>query len=434
MQALLDKIKQEVFTRRPVLLGLLEQFGNKSLKDYVVNCWQVPSEKPNELFLNVFKKQGENLYGKDVTEAIIKQLTNKPLVSTIDHLGIWNHPIFVNSSLIYSLHFKPNEFAVVLATESVSLNNTSSWSGSLLLHDQLLKQQRYSFFPDKLKTLPVFSAPGLVKKNLELINEHSKELFIKLFEKLNVQNLSSGLNFSLQSSILSSRLWELVFPSAPKLIYIPLESLIAEYLLEVLNNPEHLLAKLINRKDLWQKYYGQDHTFMFWGIDIKGRRKSLPELPENYMELLSLRKIYPSSTLCYIALLDAGIACVGGFTQTTWLTEIKEKLSLILKDLSMSASHIEVMPTKNFAESTLALLKIQDNIINPTSLDLFFQNKGYYSTYFKLAETLTFEQSLNLAIPTIYSVVVPKAEQDPSINLEEIEKSLIKDYKIQDLL
>ena len=167
MSTELQKIQQEVFARRPVLLDIIRQYGQASVIDYVQNFWEVPEQKPNELFLAVFKNELLKIYDQNTVEGVCKQLILKPLISTIDHQGIWNHPIFVNSSLIYSLHFKPQEYAVVLATESVSLNNTSSWSGSLLHHNSNLNLIRHSLFPDKQKTLPVLSVPKIQTKNIE---------------------------------------------------------------------------------------------------------------------------------------------------------------------------------------------------------------------------------------------------------------------------
>ena len=140
-----EKMQQEVFKGRPVLAEILESYGKYSLADYVERVWQTLSQPPDQIFIKILQTQAEEIYGVETAKALAGQILKNPLVSTISHHGISNHPIFVNSDLIYSLHFKPGKFAPVLSTESVSLNNTSSWSGSLLHHTGL-GSDRHSFF------------------------------------------------------------------------------------------------------------------------------------------------------------------------------------------------------------------------------------------------------------------------------------------------
>jgi hypothetical protein len=149
---------------------------------------------------------------------------------------------------------------------------------------------------------------------------------------------------------------------------------------------------------------------MFWGIDEKGRRQKLENLPEEneIKKLIEARKIYPSSPLCFMVLLEAGFACVGGFTQTTWLTEVKEKFISLLKDLEISSDlilNITGIPTKNFAESSLASLNVAGVEIQPAALDLFSTGKDYYPEFVKKADNITLAESLGQMMPEIYSVV-----------------------------
>ena len=263
-----------------------------------------------------------------------------------------------------------------------------------------------------------------------------------MLDSLKVQNIISSGSFSKQASLLTSELWGIVFPSAPRLLYIPLENLVLKYLLEVFQDPDNFLSRLVltpRGRELWQKYFAQEHTFLFWAIDADGRRRALSSLPESPSELLNLikqRKVYPASPLCFAVLLKAGIVCAGGFTQTSWLTSVKGKLVKLLGELPNvnSALAIEKIPTKNFAESSLAWLKLGPEYITPTAVDLFFAGADMYPKYLGLAEKLTLSQSLMLAMPTIYSVVVPKNEQMPGFNLEVARKQAFAKSEIQNLL
>jgi hypothetical protein len=434
MSELLDKIKKDVFAKRPVLLEIYNSHGAETLKDYVQKSWRVSSSPADPVFLGLLEESLSIVHGANIASEIKNQLSKKPLVSTVDHHGIWGHPIFVNSDLIYSLHFKPEEFALALSTESVSLNNTSSWSGSLLCHhDGSLK--RHSFFKDALKTLPVFSTPSVSVKD---ISRFKKGLDNKLQELVSVLALdkNSEFSFSQQASIATSNFWQGVFPSGPKLLYLPLESLILKYFLRLFDNPNSFITKIVltsEARGLWKKYFSDDHTFLFWGIDAKGRRKILTELPESSKEIILLiqeKKIYPSSPLCFAALLNAGMVCVGGFTQTTWLTEVKRKLIKLLQELGEGQDLIENISTKNFAESSLAWLKIGNEYKTPTGTDLFLTGQDLYPKYVKQASRLTLKDSLDLAMPVIYSVVVPKAEQIKDFSADSEQQKMLKSLGI----
>lgn len=440
----LIEIQNQVFALRPALAEIASKYGNSTLKNYIKEQWLIPQGAVDEQFLEVLKLELKAIYGQDLAETAISQLRKKPLVSTIDHHGIWNHPIFVNSALIYSLNFEPNELALTLATESVSLNNSSSWSGSLLYHNEQLNLERRSFFTDSKKTLPVFSVSPITFSDITRFQKITKGSFEQLLEALKIKDLLGAENFSTQACLLSLNFWQGLFPGAPKLVYLPLESLILKYLTGVLQNPQNFWSRLIltqQGRGLWREYFAAERTFMFWGIDGKGRRQainSLPEKPEAIFKLMGEKKIYPSSPLCFIVLLKVGLACAGGFTQTTWLSSVKEKfVSLFSRMPNVAATEILALssvPTKNFAESSLAWLPIKNKYLAPTAVDLYLADKDYYSKYLKLAESLTLDQSLKLAMPVIYHVVIPKGKKRVGPPPEAMQTAIFENLGIEKLL
>jgi hypothetical protein len=439
MEKELNTIKTEVFKRRPVLQAINERFGKLYLNDYVLNGWQFLNQKPEEKFLQVFQNFVNKIYGPEIANKASVQLQFKPLLSTVDHHGIWNHPIFVNSTLLHSLNFTTDELVIVLGTESVSLNN-SCWAGSLLYHNQDLFLERSSFFTDKEKMQTVYKTRGIEVKDVERVLQRQHIDFKDLFKKINFALPGS---FSQQAVKISSEFWKMVFPSAPSLLYLPLESLVVEYLLTCFQDLENIFSKIILSSDgrkFWKKYFGHEHTFMFWGLDEKGRRTVLTSLPENSLELIGLlrnKEIYPASPLCYCVLLYSGLACAGGFTQTTWLTSIKENFLSLLKNLAVNQSlisQISLVPTQNFAESSLAWLKMGSGFVEPSAVDLYLTNKDYYPVYKNMAKKITLEESLNLAMPEIYNIVVPKAEHDSTIDLNKLENEIIESLEIKQML
>ncbi|MBI3232396.1 MAG: hypothetical protein HYZ51_04970 [Candidatus Doudnabacteria bacterium] len=435
----LENIKNTVFKLRPVLKEIADLHSGESLSNYLRTGWQVPKSKPDRLFLYCLEQAVAEVYGKEIAVRARRQLENKPIVSTIDHHGIWNHPIFVNSALIYSLYFQPSELVLTLSTESVSLNNLSSWSGCLLEHDENLAIKRHSFFPDRLKSLPVFSAPAINKSGFKKVYSGMSAKTSELVSLLETESIYDCQDFSTQACSMSAKVWQAVFPSASSLLYLPLERLVSQYLLKIFEDPRHILTRLVasqEGKDLWRKYFFDEHTFLFWGIDAKGRRKAFTGLPDDFSAIIRQiqeKRVYASSPLCFAVLLSVGLTCVGGFTQTTWLTRIKKKLSSLLTEFDRlyPSARIDVMPTENFAETSLAWQKTQDTYIMPTAADLFLSGIDFYPKYQKLAQGLTLGQSLDLMLPTVYSVVVPKKAWLAGFNKIKMQQQIFEGLKIE---
>ncbi len=411
----LEKIKKLVFSKRPVLKEVYTKYGHLTLEEYV-QTWEVSKQKPGNEFLSAVYECTKNIYGNPIAKQVKEQIKQKPLISTVDHLGIWGHPIFVNSDAFYSLYFKPKEIPIILATESVSLNNVTSLSGCLLKHDREGQLKKYSFFTDKQKTLPVFSVPGVSKKDLVKMKVKIQGLNPEILGAFTPEVFKLK-TFSLQASLISHNLWKKVFPSAPKIVYLPLETILLKYLEKTLLDPKNIFSKLILEKksqELWKKYFGKEATLMFWGIDSKGKRQLTSQLPskKEILNAIKKRTLYPSSPLGFMLLLFAGVSCVGGFTQTTWLTEVKEKFVKLLKELGEKEEVFErilKIPTKNFAESSLVKEKFGKVLLTPTSWDLLALGKDIYGKQENVAKKMTLKQSLDMSFPEIYKVVYHKS-------------------------
>jgi hypothetical protein len=101
-----------------------------------------------------------------------------------------------------------------------------------------------------------------------------------------------------------------------------------------------------------------------------------------------------------------------------------------LQELGEGQDLIENISTKNFAESSLAWLKIGNEYKTPTGTDLFLTGQDLYPKYVKQASRLTLKDSLDLAMPVIYSVVVPKAEQIKDFSADSEQQKMLKSLGI----
>lgn len=458
----IGSLKAEVFDRQKTLAEIYKNYGHVSLFDYA-NEWQVGEFRLADVFAKALEAQVKKLY-PDMAQKIVSQLQTWPLVSTIDHLGILNHPFFINSNLIFSLR-QHQKFLICLPTAGVSLNN-SSYPGCLMRHDEQGNIRRISFFPDRLKNLPVFSALPINKASLDKINL-AKDLQVLLFNDELIFNFA---HFSEQACALSSRFWQLIFPAAPKLIYLPLEDLVSRVIVEIVApQSDHLLHQLFFTQAGWQlleKYFRGlkgafdipprgSGSFLFWGIDARGNRLRLfreglrikdkrffdLELkPDAISAVLNNKQIYPTSLICFLILLYYRITCLGGFNQVNWLSEIKEKFIQLLKELGETgeAERIAKIPTDNFAEGNLSFLYQNGKLIKPAGWDIFsLGDKQIYEKYQNLGKTITVAESIETLLPEIYKIITPQKERRPlftALSDETIAESLGLPQKIRSVL
>ncbi|PIR95932.1 MAG: hypothetical protein COT92_03690 [Candidatus Doudnabacteria bacterium CG10_big_fil_rev_8_21_14_0_10_42_18] len=436
----LEKLKTEVFKRRPVLKKIYRQSGHLSLFDYV-NSWKAESGELDRQFIKILESLLNKQLPKAETKKIIGRLKFFSLVSTVDHHGILNHPFFINSNLLFSF-YNSYKYLLCLSTSGVSLNN-SSWPACLIYHQQG-KQQRYSIFSDKDKNLPVFSHRAYRKSDIHQFLEKLQGDKLKVLAKQIFldRRVLKCKNFSDQASLISYKLWQKIFPKAPKVVYLPLEDLASEVIAGIISKDKrHVLHEaLFARKgpELLEKYFlglqgafgpkGRG-SFLFWAIDKAGRRARLERRglkiendemgigislnPKSIAGALKRRKIYPTSLLCFLVLLYYGLTCLGGFNQTNWLTDIKKRFVKLLKEQKnlKLAKKIGRAVTDNFAESNLAFLTHQKKLIKASGVDIFLEGKNMYAKYRNLSKSTKLKESIETLLPEMYRIVVPEEKR-----------------------
>lgn len=449
----LEELKTEVFSRQTVLAEIYRIYGAQMISQYVAS-WQSLSLGIDNPFLHYMKKGAIELYGQAVAKAVVEEFETSGLVSTIDHHGLFGHPFFLNSNLIFaqrpSLRFLP-----VFSTAGVSLNN-SSWPGCLVLtNPQTGKLVRISLYTDRHKTLAVYGLNKFGFNQVKKVLSQVESLdFLDLDQKTRLKVLLSTLfydkaitqseSFLDQASQYSTKLWREIFPTAPQLIYLPLERLVADILIgEICFQSRHVLHQLFFTEFGWRlldKYfygvrggYGSGRgSFLFWGLDASARRfalfrngsvlsggsgRSIRLVPEEIAAGLEAGQLYPTSLVCFSVLLFYGVTCLGGFNQTTWLTEIKRRFLSLLEELGADevVVRMSTLPTENFAESGLAFLRTAQGLFKASALDLYI-HQVEFSHYAKLAESLTLAQSIESELPEIYRVVVPEPNRRPELS------------------
>jgi hypothetical protein len=460
----LEKLAKIVFGKQKTLGQIYKVFGDKTVQEYV-NSWQVGNSNTAGPFLKQFGLIAKRLYGQQVSEEAVSQLQAELLVSTIDHHGILGHPFFINSNTIFSI--KKQKYLICLPTAGVSLNNTTSWSGCLLATDQAGILRRFSFFRDKQKTQTVLATKSFSEQ--DVLSVRQKIMGSAFFTDVQKQEgemlcksvfsqdvVFSFADFSSQAAVVSSCMWEKIFPKAGMLLYVPLEELVKAVLVnEIADNPTHILHRLLFTDEGWnileKQYSGvsgaftgiHKGSFLFWGVDEKGRRLHLKregnvlvyekyKIAGNAEEIVSALTtgiLYPSSLVCFLVLLYYGVTALGGFNQVNWLTEIKNLFSNLLQSIGMEdeSKRVQSVPSNNFAEGGLAFFRSQAGIIKASGLDLLFSpQQDRYAQFMELSRKLTLSESIECELPEIYKVITPREEWDTEA-LSVTEKGIMEE-------
>lgn len=450
----LERLKTAVFSKQTVLAEIYRLHGGQSVFDYVQSWPVCPISETAGSMLGVLRKNLNGLYGETLADGVINQLRVFPLVSTIDHHGILGSPFFLNSNLIFSLRPEA-KYLICFATAGVSLNN-HTWPGSLLVTNEKDSHlRRFSFFPEKQKMRTVLSAGklgeddfhktiGRIQVGDSIPQEQKSKLVSLVAEISSLAEIKNQPDFSHQACLFSYQLWSKTFPSAPKLVYLSLESLVSDLLIQNLQNSQNIFAKLFSTPDGWrllEKYFTglkgafgpkDAGSFLFWAVDSKGRRLHLRRagdrlkgenfaLQINSADIIaSLRNksIYPTSLVCFLVLLYYQLTCLGGFNQVNWLTGIKNKFVDLLKEMGETdlAEKISRVAANNFAETNLVFAFSGGRLYKPTLLDIYLKEDIHqYEKIQAFSKKITLAKSIDSSLSEIYRVITPADERDKEL-------------------
>lgn len=492
--SLFRKLRKKVYSKRPILQDILQRSGSLSLYNYTKNHINIEisgNQTRKEQFITVLAQCVQDLLGSKVAESVSKQIRKYPYVITADHHGALGHPGFVTSNLLESMPYKELQDkdlqnVIVLSCSNVSFDNYSFPRG-LRFHsyqNQKINESQIAFFGRTVDSRPVvnfrpytYESIQSIKKTLgEELNEG--HITLNLAEKLEQlindlflsPNVLSRHNFSDQVSIINYSLWKKFFGvNKPNLIYLEQEEIVNQLIILY-----HLYSDTVINKILFNKHYhksilkhfdgimgafnSQDNTgtFLFWAlpkgqkyrVQLKKQGKFLVSPDQTYkLELTSAsihnailnKEIIPSTLLSFIILsFYHGLRLLGGFNQTTYLTQMKEGYIAMQKELGdiKNSEDCINMPTTDmvFTRSLAYIHNNNEAKIPVTGLDLIlYGNKDTIPYMCNAAKQITLREAIYARlIPYLYRTYYPKDLHDLNllaITEEDIEKSVGLDNK-----
>ncbi len=324
--SIMERLKQAIWSRRPILGEIMQKHGNKVLSEYAKDFMDVnpapglDGRKPE--IIAMVEELVTGRLGADVGKQVAKQLSKLALVSTADHHSINQHPFFLNAEIIsgiplYEDHDPDIKFMIAFSFATVSVNNVSGFARGVLFNGGINGSTNLVKLPilaDKYKMSSVYSCKPYTREDLtkaegELMKKEragdlalgrAEEIRLLMEEFLGSEDALKASNFCSQITRINYRYWPKLFhgpshrpaPSGnpvPNLIYLDIETLVTQtFLRHHLRNTQSLLHRVVFDPTLWPlllKHFdgipgafskeGDWGTFLFWGLDDKVRRVRL---------------------------------------------------------------------------------------------------------------------------------------------------------------
>ena len=331
---IMDELLYQVRKRLPSIDRILDQFADKSLKDYfreLSYSQPQPLQTADDL-LEAVVTYIAPILGEHTAKELARDLENHPVVLTANHHGVdyFAQSFQGNFSfLLYRRKFaEGSTIAPIFVCGGIPLSN-SSYPKGMLFYDAIQPDSgelpfKQPIFPNNLNQTTVHAAPRFNEDMVEsAIKQLEKSLKIERISKTAYETAREILkeeyldplvlkqpDYSAQATLLNNRLGKRVFiekKDLPELVYLEFETIAALLLKRDLNNPDSLAFRIFfdpdlrnavikhlnEKKGCWdlgkiaRLVYGTvsaDHpahlgigngSVFFWGLDVLGRRYPL---------------------------------------------------------------------------------------------------------------------------------------------------------------
>lgn len=460
----MDKLLQEIFERQPIFAGIMKRHGHETVLEYVRHLFGSVTNHPyyserNAQLSNTVSEIVSARLGSTVGEEVEQQIQKFPLVSTIDHHALVQHPFFLNTNIIMALSYSSQKempkYLVVLSFASISLNNSSGYPRGLLFHGNTenMSTIKVPLISERFKMAPVYGFPGYSKTDLVKAEKQIKNLVKeKQISKSEVNKICEWMwkEFGLflndpdlcsQITRLNYKVWPTLFAdpeTVPKLIYVEIEKVVAELLVKNhLNNPASPIYKLLfGDAEVARELFGGIRgsfgkkenwgTYFFWArVDMQRRRAFLKNktfktvdsswecewTPAALTWALKNKTIFPNMLFCYLVVsLYTGLNCLGGFCQVSDLTAAKLAWQKFLQSINHNEEAVAVgnIPTQLFGGDgmILATLDNREGGEAATGVDLAIGVAKKSLGEFKIImDTKTLLEMIVPMIPEIHTIV-----------------------------
>jgi len=453
----LEKLATAVIKERPGLKSILAKHGDLKISKYAEKFKHRHKSVETTLhnnFVDSVIRSTQNLFGKKIAKKIGKDIRENYYALTGDHHGPLTHPFFLNSALLAGSQTPHTSSLLVLASSNVSLNNSSHPRGFLYTANR--KLNKLNLLPSKHSMTPVYSAKGFTTADLDRLTKEINNLsegkkLQRLLTILNQDKIRKQKRFSDQVSLINHDLWEEFFPgqAKTKLVYLELEKIVVDLLLthhikhptiihKIIFSPEHRQVFIDNFKNIPGSFGDNHGTVLFWylpknsgkriGLRVKDGYFVSTDLshkikitPANIKKLLANNELIPG-TVFALLIVSAyyGVKCLGGFSQTTYLTQAQNLYNQLFQ--SKEPDHEEHTQTMG-ADMVIAYVKFQGHLVPATGLDLILygHDKSWHN-FMDTARSISLREAFYPLLPELFQELYGK---DGNLKLTKIDTKKI---------
>jgi hypothetical protein len=408
----MDNNLSQLLKSKPGLCKLLSTHGEQTVGDYFMLLNKSVTPIDRNLLQIVRKYSTANL--------------SNSLVHTADHIGLLNHPFFWGAKAA-----SHGDSIFVLATSNISPTNSSHPRG-LIWHDSELKEKRANLIPLSWRRQAMYGVPAMSRRELEIFVEKLPIELQKVVAPMITKELVNNNQWlSFQLCDLNQQIWLSCFGNDQKLIYIELESVVNDIIIEAVNKKTGNLHELLNDREKQKSHIaifdgipgahnsltGQG-SHLFWLIDHKSQKRIsltlnegklaaqngvvIPLNPEIIIEKLENRTLMPTLALSYSLLAaEHNMTLAGGFSQIDYLPKMIAAWNKLFNTKSSARGDV-------FAgELGLVSLKNNDNHILATLSDLLIYSEDVHGRL-KLIEqssNATLSQSLSSIADQLLAII-----------------------------
>lgn len=447
-----QSMREVIFAFSPVLRKILAMQGSLPLLTYfresVTSLPSVPLARQEELF-TVLHDTISRLISPSIASSAMTQLQHHYYVSTADHHGPLCHPFFLHGHLAQALANKECglDHLIVLACSGISLNN-SSFPRGVFFHDHSLTEIRLPFHSLRHRHHPVYAFPASRLRTAQrmagrcpLAQEERERLRTILEGVCGAPDLFACQYYGEQITKMNERLWRRL-PGQEHMAFLSLEQedIVATLLQRYHLSQATMIHHLLFDERSWQAFeqhfdgirgaFSSTHergTEWFWALH-EGQRKalrrrgnilvsrdgaySLPLIPSSIAKALHERRIMPSMALSFILLsFYYGLRCGGGFSQVSYLTDMKAAYLTMIESLGVAEErqYVQSVDTTYFCgEIAFVFLENAGQLLPASSIDIIlYGEEGAPNAIRAFSERCTLSEAFDRMIPTLYKIIAP---------------------------
>lgn len=422
----LEHIYQVFCRKAPNLSRLDAQYGSKSLKHYLQalesGCRSQRARGEcdavlKESFYRACRNYAVPLIGAEKTAQLIHSL-DSGVINTANHMNVDTVGAYIQGNLLFGamMHQLQPENTVIplLAAATVPLT-TSTFPKGFICRNQLGELIKIPLFKARYDNCFVANAPALTPENRKKADVHLDKIgdcYLRdtinsvLRQYYDGDALYQLDTYSQQITRLNFRIsQQFVQDQAMQLVYIPMEEIARNMIVEQISNPSSLVyAMLFSSRvstavlDILAGDALLPRTDFFWGVDKNGRkcylryefgkgylirdiyRNTLGDVyvcddPEAVRTALLSQKLIPTAYYSIMLFMLSGVMqqAIGGFFQIDYFQTLKRSLYALFKISHGYIPHyIEELESLYLSGTSVIGVQIGDSIFSAGLFELLY--------------------------------------------------------------